>query len=256
MLVVSRRPQEKIVFPHLGITVQILRVSGRAVSVGIDAPRTVKILREELPDYEPAAAAPEDPKIRELRHALRNRMNAASLALHLVQRQLELGMNGEAEETIAQALEEFGKLDEEVGVSTTDRPALRPVRSRPRALLVEDDANESRLLAGYLQISGYEVHAVGDGQEALQFLAEEPRPDVVLLDMRMPRLGGPETVSSIRRRPELRDLKVFAVSGTPRAELEVTLGPGGVDRWFAKPLDPAKLVEALNRDLSTMRFSA
>ena len=254
MLVLSRRPNEKIVFPNLGITVQILRVSGKAVCVGVEAPRDVRILRDELPDHGPEVPAAEDQKLRDLRHALRNRLNSANLALHLVRRQLQLGRTGEAESTIDKALGELSKLDRDVG-QIGGESAARDGAARPRALLVEDDANESELLAGYLRMSGYDVHTVGDGQEALQFLAEERLPDVVLLDMRMPKLDGPSTVSSIRQRPELRDLKVFAVSGTPRGELAVGLGPGGVDRWFAKPLDPAKLVDAMNHELALHRVS-
>lgn len=255
MLVLSRRPNEKIVFPNLGITVEILRISGRAVCVGVDAPREVRILRDELPDRGSDTTPAEDQKLRELRHALRNRLNSANLALHLVRRQLQLGRTIDAEATIEKALGELGKLDEDVS-QIGGKSAARNVGERPRALLVEDDANESELLAGYLRMSGYDVHTVGDGEEALQVLMAQPRPDVVLLDMRMPKLNGPDTVSSIRQRPELHDLKVFAVSGTPRGELAVGLGPGGVDRWFSKPLDPAKLVDAMNRELALNRVSA
>jgi carbon storage regulator CsrA len=254
MLVLSRRPDEKIVFPNLGITVQILRVSGKSVSVGIEAPREVRILRDELPDRPSEAPTDDEQQLRELRHALRNRLNAANLALHLVRRQLQLGRSKDAEATIDKALQELSKLDQDVG--QIGGAAAPSNATRPRALLVEDDANESELLAGYLRMSGYDVHTVGDGQEALQYLAEQRLPDVVLLDMRMPKLDGPSTVSSIRQRPELRNLKVFAVSGTPRGELAVGLGPGGVDRWFAKPLDPAKLVDAMNRELAHHPVSA
>jgi carbon storage regulator CsrA len=255
VLVLSRRLNEKIVFPNLGITVQILRVSGKAVCVGVDAPRDVRILRDELADHGPASPPAEDLNQRDLRHALRNRLNSANLALHLVRRQLELGRTTDAEGTIEKALGELSQLDRDVsqvGGKSLDRQAA----GQPRALLVEDDANESQLLAGYLRMSGYEVHTVGNGKEALQFLAEERLPDVVLLDMRMPQLDGPGTISSIRQTPALRDLTVFAVSGTPRSELAVGLGAGGVDRWFSKPLDPAKLVDAMNHQLALHRVSA
>ena len=200
MLVLTRRPNEKIIFPNLGVTVEILRVSGRAVCVGVEAPRDVRILRDELADQAPDTPPAESPAIREARHALRNRLNAANLALHLVRRQLELGRVVEAEDTIEKALHELSQLDQDVG-QLGKRPDDRRAGHRPRALLVEDDANESELLAGYLRMSGYEVHTVGNGQEALDFLDAEPRPDVVLLDMRMPHLDGPGTVSSIRLQP-------------------------------------------------------
>jgi carbon storage regulator CsrA len=48
MLVLSRRPNEKIVFPGLGITVQVAEIKGSQVRLGIEAPPEVKVLREEL----------------------------------------------------------------------------------------------------------------------------------------------------------------------------------------------------------------
>jgi hypothetical protein len=51
-------------------------------------------------------------------------------------------------------------------------------------------------------------------------------------------------------------LKLFAVSGSEPDELSVTLGPNGVDRWFSKPLDPKKLVDALRDELATERILA
>ncbi len=48
MLVLSRRCDEKIVFPSLGITVQILQIKGHQIKIGIDAPASVTILRQEL----------------------------------------------------------------------------------------------------------------------------------------------------------------------------------------------------------------
>ena len=118
-----------------------------------------------------------------------------------------------------------------------------------RALLVEDDANESELLAGFLRLSGFSVDTAADGCDALDYLAQHDQPDVVLLDMQMPRCDGRSTISAIRDNPQFQGLRVFAVSGKVPAELGVTVGPQGVDRWFRKPLNPQSLVRELKRDL-------
>jgi DNA-binding response OmpR family regulator len=138
-------------------------------------------------------------------------------------------------------LSEFQSLDEELSRNRQERQA------RKHALLVEDDANESELLAGYLRLSGFDVDTASDGCDALEYLGK-CHPDVVLLDMQMPRCDGPTTISAIRGNPEHRDLKVFAVSGGMPADLGVTVGPAGVDRWFRKPLNPLMLVKELRRD--------
>jgi carbon storage regulator len=59
MLVLTRRPGEAIVLPELGVTLRVLSVKGRCVRVGVEAPRRVAVLREELvglPDYKPPPA--------------------------------------------------------------------------------------------------------------------------------------------------------------------------------------------------------
>ena len=66
----------------------------------------------------------------------------------------------------------------------------------------------------------------------------------------MPRKNGAETIVEIRSKPEFEELKVFAVSGSDRDELDVPVGPRGVNRWFTKPLDARQLVEEMDRGTS------
>ena len=125
------------------------------------------------------------------------------------------------------------------------KPSVRrsntaPVQAnQPTALVVEDDENESALLAAVLQMNGFRVETASDGCHALDYLATHKQPDVVLLDMRMPRCDGPTTITAIRSNPRLSGLRVVAVSGSRSSEVGVSTGPQGVDRWFCKPLDRA-----------------
>src|SRR5262245_41719095 len=107
MLVLSRRPDERIVFPHLGITVRVLRIQGNAVRIGVEAPPDVRVLRHELAD-EPGGHGP---PARSLAHELCNRLNKVNLALHLTQRQLETGNTALAEASLADALKRLEELD-------------------------------------------------------------------------------------------------------------------------------------------------
>jgi DNA-binding response OmpR family regulator len=113
-----------------------------------------------------------------------------------------------------------------------------------RALVVDDDANESHLLAGILRMSGYVVEIAQDGLEALESLKRN-RTDFVLLDMNMPRCDGPTTLASIRANPEWRGLRIFAVTGCSQREIGVSVNDIDVDHWFQKPVDPELLLGAM-----------
>ncbi len=249
MLVLSRRENDKVVFPKLGITVEVLRIAGRSVRLGVEAPPHVRVLRHELAEHtehtERIDRLAEELALSQVsNHELRNRLNRATLGLSLVQKLLELGRVAAADERLEAVLAEFQSLENDLAAGGDQQPSRTP-----KALLVEDDANESELLAGYLRLSGFDVDAAADGTDALEYLAENVQPDVVLLDMQMPRCDGPATIWAIRQNPAYAGLRVFAVSGKVPADLGVTVGPTGVDRWFCKPLNPQSLVTELHRDL-------
>jgi carbon storage regulator CsrA len=247
MLVLSRKENEKVVFPHLGVALQILRVGGGKVRVGIEAPDDVSVLRYEIASAEQLAEFSEklQQSAGEMTHEVRNRLHTALLGLHLAQKQLEKNQHVDAEETIDALIGSLQGLDHELGGHALPEGNQR----RRRALVVEDNSNERRLLAGYLALSGFDVHAVDDGVEALDYLSTHDKPDAVVLDMQMPRLGGAAAVSVMRSDPRFSGLKVYAVSGMDRGELRVPVGPDGVDYWFSKPLDPQQLVERTNAEL-------
>jgi CheY-like chemotaxis protein len=156
---------------------------------------------------------------------------------------LQAGLEADAQQTLDGALRDFTALDQE----------LAAVSAKPkriiRALLVEDNRNESALLAEFLRLHGVKVETVCDGQDALDYLKSHDRPDVILIDMRMPRCDGPTTVTAIRQDASYEGLKVFAVTGADPQECDTEVGVRGVDRWFTKPVNPARLVREMNSSL-------
>jgi carbon storage regulator CsrA len=257
MLVLSRGNNDKVVFPTLGISVEILRIAGSKVRLGIDAPKEIPVHRHEI-----AAAACdfEDPSHsnqtseKKLTHSIRNRLHTASLGLHVLRRKLELDAEADAEGDIFKIFNELNALEAELTGTQANRQS--PEHTGPyRALIVEDDDNERELLSGFLSMSGFEVDTAVDGLQAMVHLTKQVRPDVVLLDMKMPRFDGSKTISAIRCNPDYEGLKVFAVSGTASSEMDVSIGKNGVDRWFSKPLDPRLLVSAIHEELSGVCIS-
>ena len=103
------------------------------------------------------------------------------MGLHLAQKQLELGRSASVDQTLEKVLAEFQSIEDDLNARQSEQ--LEP--QTRRALLVEDDANESELLAGFLRLSGFAVDTAVDGCDALGYLAAHKQPDVVLLDMQI-----------------------------------------------------------------------
>jgi carbon storage regulator CsrA len=253
MLVLTRRENEKILLPDVGVTVELMSVSGNRARLGISAPDSIRILREEVAANQNAIerVTARGPLPREFAHAMRNRLNAAVLAVELLRLQLATGdvaaMHGPLEKIVSELKALTALLQPE------SAPSLAATTRRPwKALLVEDNANESNLLAGYLRMTGFQVDTAGDGADALDYLHSHERPDVVLLDMLMPRCDGPTTIGRIRRDPNLEGMKIYAVSGTSPKRFGLQTGPGGIDRWFTKPVDPRELVRQIDTELAAV----
>lgn len=246
MLVLSRRENQKVVFPNLGISVAVVAVQGKRVKLGFEAPSDVEILREELEPKRSGRAVSQRTTID--RHTIRNRLNAVVLTLHLLAQHGDMDSE-DANVAISKALWELDELDQQLQgpVRVSAPPARRTLASHQRrALVVEDNENERGLLAAYLRARGYEVVEAEDGVAAIEYLERNEHPDVVLLDMNMPKLNGAKTVSRIRHTPELRQLTVFGVSGTERSQWQVPLGERGIDKWFQKPVNPESILHELD----------
>ncbi len=249
MLILSRRPSETITFPNLGITIEVVRIKGQVVRLGVDAPASIQVLRGELSTLAKSCSV-EEPGLRqsfadsaERSHHRRGLINSATMSLYVAAKQVQQGSLLEADATIHSALTMLDKLEQAFAVEAA------PSRS-PRALLVEDNPFERSLLESYLRLSGVEVDSVGDGSDAIHYLREQPHPDAVLLDLNMPRCDGPTTLATIRNNDDWSRLKVFIVSGMAEAESSLAVKPLTPDAWFRKPLNPAAIVRCMNEVVS------
>lgn len=260
MLVLSRRLKEKIVFPSIEATVQVVSIKSGTVRLGIEAPSHVPVYREEVRERRDSAFFAADRSVRgdgelsrTLKHKLRNWLNTANLALALMRRQLQTGvMEGTALtlDTIEAAFQDL--LQDIEGMSEPTPPPPAPATKHRKALLVEDDCNECELLAGLLRMSGFAVDTANDGATALAYLvahSQNDRPDVMLLDMGLPRCDGGTVVRAIRGEPSYSGFKIFAVSGHRPEEYSLDSSPALVDRWFQKPIRPEELLRELNHQL-------
>jgi carbon storage regulator CsrA len=258
MLVLSRRVKEKLVLPDLGVTIQVVAIKSGTVRLGIEAPPDVSVLREEVhqrdAEWQPAEVIPAHPgpeESRYLQQLLRNRLKITRAGLAMLRRQMQAGLDQEAEETLTRIEEDLQMLRERLD-DEAPKPVAPPVAAGRacKALLVEDNDNERELLATYLRTSGLDVATAPDGTDALEYLHSRGRPDVILLDMGMPRCDGPTTLRKIRDDPAYAGLKIFAVSGHSPEEYDLAVGPAGIDHWFHKPINPADLVTYLQQEIN------
>ena len=121
-----------------------------------------------------------------------------------------------------------------------------------KVLIVDDEPNIVAALEYLLQRKGYEIRIAADGEEALRQV-QSFAPDLVLLDVMMPRQSGYEVCQRIRERPEWSAVRIVMLSAKGR-EAEVSKGLSlGADLYITKPFSNAELVARIGELLGEER---
>jgi len=128
-----------------------------------------------------------------------------------------------------------------------DTEALRPV-----VLVVDDQDSLRRLIRVNLELDGYEVLEAADGVQCLE-QARRRTPDLITLDVVMPRLDGMETVALLRADPVLAEVPVIMVTTSGHPSDLVRARASGVDAYLTKPYDPEELVATVRELLVSTR---
>jgi len=121
-----------------------------------------------------------------------------------------------------------------------------------RVLIVEDDAAIIELLRFLLEQEGLEVEVAHDGLEALDKM-EAFSPDLVLLDLRLPKLEGMDVLWEMRQNPRWNNIPAVIISVDSSPQTMLQGWRLGVDSYFIKPFDPDELVRVVRRILSVSR---
>jgi len=113
-------------------------------------------------------------------------------------------------------------------------------------LVVDDDLVIRQLIGINLELEGFEVHMAADGEEALQ-QAVDVLPDVVVLDVMMPRLDGLQVARRLRADARTQAMRLVLVSARAQAA-DLQRGEDmGVDAYITKPFEPDELVSVVRR---------
>ena len=107
-----------------------------------------------------------------------------------------------------------------------------------RVLVVEDDADSASILLAYLERDGFDVRVARDGREGVD-LFHRWSPDLVLLDMMLPRMTGAEVLAEVRRRDQTPVIMVTALGDEPEKLAALRYG---ADDYVVKPYSPSEVV--------------
>ena len=115
-----------------------------------------------------------------------------------------------------------------------------------RILIVDDDRAIAQLTSIWLKAAGFVVRLAYDGFEALR-MAREWRPDLVLLDVRMPGLDGFEVLAEMKAEPELASIPVIYLSANVQESARKDALAAGAAAFLAKPYEPDLVLRAVKR---------
>lgn len=110
----------------------------------------------------------------------------------------------------------------------------------PKVLLVEDEKNIILGVRTCLDAVGYQVHVVEDGEQALEYIKTR-KPDLVLLDLMLPKVDGFEVLKTIKQGDSTRDIPVIVLTAKVSQEYQKRAQDLGADCYMTKPFRPQEL---------------
>jgi two-component system, cell cycle response regulator DivK len=118
-----------------------------------------------------------------------------------------------------------------------------------RILVIEDQEDNRRIVRDLLRSVGYEIIEALNGEEGVA-LAASQRPDLILMDIQLPRIDGYEATRRIRANPGLRETPIIAVTSYALSGDDVKAYEAGCTAYVAKPFDPMDLLAKVREYVS------
>jgi CheY-like chemotaxis protein len=112
-------------------------------------------------------------------------------------------------------------------------------------LLIEDDPTDLKLFSAILRTSGHQVQAKASAEKTLEEIKQR-RPQVILLDLKLPGMDGLTLARQLKQDPETRQIPIVAVTAAPELFTREQALEAGCDAFIVKPVDTRKLSETMN----------
>ena len=122
------------------------------------------------------------------------------------------------------------------------------MEQKKKILIVDDERDILKALMIRLQGAGYEVVTAFDGAQGI-FMAHKEKPDLILLDIRMPAGDGFSVVEKLKHSPSTFSIPVIFLTGSPEKDSEERAMTLGARFYIKKPYDPEELLDAIKRAL-------
>jgi len=117
-----------------------------------------------------------------------------------------------------------------------------------KVLYVEDHPAQRDILAQMLELNGFEVDVASDGLEGVD-KARSWLPDLILMDLRMPKMDGFEAIKAVRSEETTKDIPIIAISAWASSKHKERAMESGANEHFTKPVDLNRLLTTINRYL-------
>jgi len=124
--------------------------------------------------------------------------------------------------------------------------------SKKKILVIEDDPDQIVMIKARLEFAGYEFISAKDGEEGLKKVLQE-KPDLVLLDILLPKMEGEEVCEKIRSDPKTRNTPIIIVTGVDADGLKKRCLVVGAEDWIQKPYDPKELLTKIEKLIGCLK---
>lgn len=124
------------------------------------------------------------------------------------------------------------------------------MKGKKKVLVVDDNRDTVRIIRDALEGAGFIVASAYDGREALERVHEET-PDLMILDLMMPKMSGYEVCNEIRKDPKTKELIVLMLTARSDIDAKIQGIEGGANDYLVKPVEPREVVSRVRRFLAT-----